>query len=155
MKNINIRKLLLYITLGIFLSGCAATTPMMEDRFDADAKSFKTAKNKANIYVVREDAFAGSALLFQVLLDGKVRGAIAPGTYLLFDVKPGPHTVAVITQENAESAKISASAGKNYFVEVTPTMGWMAARVSVKNIEQEKGHKLVIKGKRAKPLISD
>ncbi len=155
MKNINIGKCVLFLALGIFLSGCAATVPVMEDKFDADAKSFKTEKNKANIYVVREDAFAGSAVLFQVLIDGKVRGAIAPGTYLLFKVKPGSHSVAVITQENAESVKISARTGKNYFVEITPTMGWMAARVSVKNIEQDKGHQLVIEGKRAKPLISD
>ena len=153
MKRNRILKWVVLVVTGMFLSGCVATVPMMEDSSDAQAKQFKPQKGKANIYVAREDTFAGSAVLLQVLLDGKVQGAVAPGTYLLFSVSPGSHSVAVITQENAESATIAAQAGQNYFIEVEPVMGWAAARASVKQIIPEKGHELVVKGKRAKPLI--
>lgn len=149
----NLLKWILLGIIGVFLSGCAATVPVMEDKFDAQAESFKPPRGKANIYVVREDTFVGSAVLLQVLLNGRVQGAVAPGTYLLFSVSPGSHSVAVITQENAESVTIQARSGKNYFIDVEPVMGWAAARTSVKQISPKEGHEFVIKGKRAKPLM--
>jgi len=155
MKKVNLLRWVLLIIIGVLLSGCSATVPVMKHKFDADAKRFQPQQRKANIYVARENAFAGSAILFQVLLDGKVHGAIAPGTYLLFKVTPGSHTVAVITQENADSAKIAVRPGKNYFIEIKPEMGWVAARVSVKQIGKERGRQLVIDGKRAELLIAE
>jgi len=142
------------LLISIFLSGCmAASVPVMPDTYDAQAERFLTPKGKANIYVVREDAFAGSAIVFQVLVNGQVQGAIAPGTYFLFEVQPGVHTVASITQESADSETIQASAGSNYFVEIKPVMGWAAARSSVETIDDLRGRKLVMDGKRAETMV--
>jgi hypothetical protein len=153
-RAVHIRLVMLFSVVFV-LSGCAATVPVMPDQFDVEAEKFSPKSGKANIYVVRENVFEGSAIVFQVLLNGKVQGAIAPGTYFLFEVSPGSHAVAVITQESADSEKFEAVAGKNYFIEIKPKVGWVAARASVDKIDDDRGRKLVIDGKRAELVITD
>jgi len=138
--------------IGLLLSSCAATVPLMPRELDLKAETFRPQPGKTNIYVVRENQFKGSAIAFQVLLDGKVSGAIAPGTYFLFELPRGPHSVAVVSNENSSSVKINAAEGKNYFVEVTPRFGMMSARVSAEQIDEGRGRKLVIDGNRAEPF---
>jgi hypothetical protein len=155
MKELDVLRRMILVTITILLSGCAATVPVMSDNFDAQAERFSPGQGKANIYVVRDSGFAGSAVLFQVLLNGRVEGAIAPGTYFLFEVPPGSHSIAVITQENADSEKIQAREGKNYFIEIKPVVGLTAARVSLESIGEERGRQVVIDGKRAESLMAE
>ena len=138
--------------IGVMLGGCAATVPVMPEQYDVEAEKFLPPQGKGNIYVVREDVFKGSGVVFKIDLDGKSCGSVAPGTYHLFELQPGQHVVSVSTQENADHKIVMVAEGMNYFVEILPKMGWMAARVSVERIDEKRGRQLVIDGKRAETL---
>ncbi len=143
------------VAVSLLLISCAATVPVMTDEYDAQAEAFEPKQGEANIYVVRDGSFAGSAVLFQIMLDGKIKDSVAPGTYLLLEVNGGPHTVAVMTRENVDRVRLEARAGSNYFIEVEPKMGWLAARVILTEIDASKGRRLVIEGKRAEMVFQD
>ena len=148
----NLSKVLLVPIIGAVLGGCTATVPMMSEQYDLEAEKFQPVPGMGNIYVVRDDGFAGSAIAFRIELDGRSIGSIAPGTYHLFELEPGDHVVAISTQENADYEKIDVIEGENYFIEVEPKWGMIAARVSIELIDTERGQKLVIDGSRAESL---
>lgn len=137
---------------GLALGACTATVPVMPEQYDISAEKFEPLPGKANIYVVREAGFGGSAVAFKIDLDGRSLGSVAPGTYLLFELSEGQHVVSVTTQENSDHEIIETIAGTNYFIEIKPKMGFMAARVSVEKIDEARGKQLVIDGERAESL---
>ncbi len=121
-------KILFIIFFGTTLSACAtvALAPPTEDQ---QAKTFKVSEQQANIYVFRRYKFFGrsDALLLQIYLDGLIVGQVAPGTYFLFQVDPGEHTVASSTvphwswlqwQVYQSVIQLYAESGTNYFIEV-------------------------------------
>lgn len=140
------------LIFGVVISGCTATVPLMDEQYDVAAEKFQPVSGFGNIYVVRRDRFAGSAVAFRIELDGRSIGSIAPGTYHLFELKPGKHVIAATTMENAVNKEVIVIEGKNYFFEVKPKMGLIAARVSIEDIDAEEGRKLVIDGSRAQTL---
>jgi hypothetical protein len=125
--------------LVLFLAGCAATVELATPEEDLAAKRFIPAEGEANIYVTREDQFTGSAVLFQLVVDQRVIGGLAPGTYHLIQVEPGHHTISVTTAENQSIEEVDAEAGQSYFFEVEPRMGWFAARAEVEPLSEEEG----------------
>jgi hypothetical protein len=125
--------------LVVFLAGCAATVELASPEEDLAAKRFIPGEGEANIYVTREDQFTGSAVLFQLVVDQRVIGGIAPGTYHLIRVEPGHHTISVTTAENQSIEEVDAEAGRSYFFEVKPKMGWFAARAEVDPLTEEEG----------------
>lgn len=127
------------VILVMFLAGCAATVDLAAPEEDLAAKSFVPGEGEANIYVTRKDQFTGSAVLFQLVVDQRVIGGIAPGTYHLVRVEPGHHTISVTTSENQSVEEVDAVAGRNYFFEVEPRMGWIAARAEVEPLSEEEG----------------
>ena len=139
------------IVVVLAIGGCAATVPLMPQTLDEEAKRFAPSPEKTNIYLTRRSSL-GMAVLFQVHLDGKLAGSIAPETYLLFEVEPGKHQIAVITQESQDAMTISAGRGENYFVDVVPKFGWRHARAALEELSQEEGRKAVQNAKRAEPL---
>ena len=155
MTNVEAFKSVAVAVVSLMLISCAATVPVMTDEYDAQAEMFDPKQEGANIYVVRDGRFSGSAVLFQIMLDGKIKGSVAPGTYLLLEVGAGSHTVAVMTRENVDRVRLEAMAGSNYFIEVEPKMGWLAARVMLTEIDASKGRRLVIEGKRAEMVFED
>ena len=114
-------KILFIIFFGTTLSACAtvALAPPTEDQ---QAKTFKVSEQQANIYVFRRYKFFGDALLVQIYLDGLIVGQVAPGTYFLFQVDPGEHTVASIWLPGRHGRRaviqLYAESGTNYFIEV-------------------------------------
>jgi len=127
----------------LFVSGCAATTATVELASageDEAAKSFISPQGEANIYVTRKSEFKGSSVLFQVVVDGRVEGAIAPGTYHVAPVEPGPHSVSVMTMENQSIQQFfDAVAGENYFFEVKLKTGWLLPKVEVVQLTESDG----------------
>ena len=69
------------------LTGCATTVSVVPEKYDIAAEKFTPPPNKANIYVVREAAFVGSAIPFKISLDGRYIGSVGAGTYLFFKVE--------------------------------------------------------------------
>ena len=128
----------------LFSVGCAEIVPPAPSTLDLSAKSFNVPNDKTNIYVVRGDLDLGAETLFQVILDGRLMGDVAPGTYLLFETPPGDHVVSVFTNENQESVSLKTEEGKNYFLVVEPLMGVWTARASIKQVEENAGREAVM-----------
>jgi hypothetical protein len=137
--------------IAVLLSGCAATVPMAMATLDAEAKQFVAPAGQSNVYVFRSGG-PGWAILFQVQLDGRVIGSIAPNTYHLVAVEPGDHTIASSTSENSRMVRFRALAGQSYFFEIEPQMGWVSARVGLEQVDDEHGRKGVLEAKRAESL---
>ena len=133
------------------MSGCASA-PLASESADLSAKRFSPPSDKSNIYIVREDALLGSAILYQITLDGRMIGGIVAGTYLLAEVTPGRHVVSVFTVENEESVPIEATAGRNIFVEVVSSIGFSTWRGSISAVNEQAGRSLVQTSRRAKGL---
>lgn len=144
--------LLPFLLVAALFSGCEATVPVMSAEHDEVAEKFQPPPGKANIYIVRKETFAGSAVLFKIDLNGKSIGGIAPGTYHLIELEPGKYTVSVTTAENEDHETLDIAAGENHFLEIKPKMGWLAARVSVERVGSDRGRELVIEGERAESL---
>jgi hypothetical protein len=125
---------------------------MMPEAMDAEGKRFSPPPGKANLYVTRTTFLAG-AVLFQVHLDGRLAGSIAPNTYLLLDVDPGKHQVLVTTPESQNAVTVNVNAGDNHFFEVTPAMGWMHARAEIQPLPEDEGKKAVQGSKRADVIL--
>ena len=142
----------IFVALVLMISGCVATVAMMPETLDVEAKRFSPPPDKANIYVVRPSYVAGSAVLIQVYLDGKILGSVAEGTYLLFEVDPGANKIEVITKENQDAVTLNTEAGENYFVFAVSQWGWWTARAGLIELDEEDGRKAVEESKRAQPL---
>jgi hypothetical protein len=135
---------------AVLLAGCA-TVPMAAVSQDIDAKKFAPPPGQAHVYVFRGRGL-GMALAFQVILDGKVVGSIAPDTYHLMAVDPGDHTIAASSNENAKLIRFRAAAGQNYFFEIDVRMGWVSGRVGLEQVDEEAGRRGVLDAKRAESL---
>ncbi len=135
------------------ITGCAATVTLAPESLDRAAKQFSPLPDKANIYLTRTNLFLGSGVLLQVYLDRQLVGSIAPGTYLLLEVEPGTHRIAVVTQENQDVETITAERGQNYFVDVNPEFGLRSARAGLQKLSPEEGRKAVQNAKRAAGLL--
>ncbi|MDW8308470.1 MAG: DUF2846 domain-containing protein [Verrucomicrobiales bacterium] len=136
---------------GMLLGGCASV-PMTSASLDSEAKTFTPPPGKANIYVNRGGGL-GTAVTVQVILDGRVVGALAPNTYMLLSVPPGEHVLSTgAGAEKVEIQKLNAEAGKNYFYRVSLAMGWVMARVHLRPMTEEEGRKAVLGSKRAEAV---
>ena len=127
------------------LAGCASV-PMASPQADAQAKTFAVKKDKASIYVYRNETF-GAAIAMPVSLDNKLVGRTAAHTYFLLEVEPGTHEITSLT-ENTASVKLNAEAGKAYYVWQEVKMGMFQPRSDLKQVEEAAGQKGVNECKR-------
>lgn len=140
----------LYLYVLLFC-GCASV-PQSSDADDKSAKQFSPPSDKANIYLYRRARLHGAAHQVQVLLDGRVVGATASGTYLLLTVAPGNHTVSSMT-ESIISLPLKTQSGNCYFVEQKILSGgWARPPTQLNLVENEEGKSEVLKCKMT-PLI--
>ncbi len=94
------------------------------------AKAFSPQAGNANIYVNRGGGI-GTAIAFQVILDGRIVGSFAPYTFHLLSVSLGEHAIGITSAENIKQAKVMAEAGRNYFYDVDVRWGgWLAGHPS-------------------------
>jgi hypothetical protein len=140
------------------------TVPLASEQADVEAKRFFPQPGKASIYVIREDVFAGQAVLFPVSLDGKDQGKLSRGTYFLFTVPPGKHVVTFTVNEDRDSftadkgrgaETIDAVEGGMYYLEIRPKSGIMAPATNIFSIDLQRGRQLILGGKRAEVKPAD
>ncbi|MCE5265353.1 MAG: DUF2846 domain-containing protein [Deltaproteobacteria bacterium] len=147
----------LLLILCLVLSGCVSaakmisppTVPVAPERADVEAKRFQPPPGMASVYVIREDKFAGQALLFQVSLDGQDQGKLARGTYFLLTVPPGKHAVAFTAGADKGTETVYAVEGGIYYLEIRPKSGMTAPPTNIFRIDQQRGRSLILAGKRA------
>lgn len=138
------RNLFLSLTAIAILAGCASV-PKAPEAADSAAKSFQVAPDKANLYVFRKPAVAGSAVAVQVSVDGRMLGSTGAGTYFLVRLDPGTHVVSSFTPESAPALTLTVEAGRNYFVEQKTHFGLANARTSLHELSESEGRAAVMK----------
>ena len=137
---------------AVTLAGCVtvASVPMATSASDADAKTFRPPEGRADLYVARSNGSAGAAGLFDISVDGKLVGPIAPGTFYLVVLDSGRHEISAATGMNTTRVTLDADAGRNYFYEVTATSGGFTAKPSLGIVLiEEMGKMMVRQAKRA------
>jgi len=118
---------------------------------DARAKSFRVRPGKAKIYVFRHESI-GFAIPMTVALDGRVAGQTLAQTYLMWEVKPGPHRITSHA-EDISSVKLNAKPGKVYYIWQEVKIGLWKARSLLRQVDEQTGRKWVMECKLGKSNI--
>jgi len=134
------------------LAGCASV-PMGDPARDVALKEFSPPKDKAAIYVYRNENFGG-AIKMPVLLDGKFLGDTGAKTYLYTEVSPGPHQLISKT-ENDSTLKLETLAGKIYYVWQEVKMGMFSARSNLQLVDEKVGQDGVKESKLAVTAVAE
>lgn len=140
------KKLLIAAAVVVNLVGCA-TVNMGDAKQDAAAKTFVAPKDKAAVYVYRNETM-GAAVKMDVELDGKPLGQTAANTYLYKEVTPGKHTITS-KAENTDTLEIDAKPGMLYYIWQEVKMGFGSARSKVQLVGEAVGKKGVLETKLA------
>lgn len=125
-----------------------AFVPMASEDEDWEAKEFRPpAEGKAKIYVVRRYTFEHE-IKYEILLDGKAAGALAPRTYVVLEVDPGLHHLLAQNGEG-QPVQLNASTGKTYYVKYTLPFSFSLRRGKLAMADEKTGQSLVRHSQRA------
>lgn len=129
------------ITAAFLISGCASV-PMGDPKQDAALKTFTIAKDKAGIYIYRNESM-GAAVKMDVAIDGRQIGQTAAKTYFYKEVQPGKHVVSS-SAENTDAIEVEAKPGTLTFIWQEVKMGLMYARTKLHLVPEEEGKRGVL-----------
>jgi hypothetical protein len=135
---------------ALLMSGCASVS-MMQAEDDSRGKSFAAEKDKANIYLYRNETF-GAAIKMPVTVNGKLAGQTASKTYFLWQVAPGTYDIGSVTG-NSSTVKLMVEGGKSYYVWQEVKMGMFQAGSELKQVDEDTGRKGVLECSRAESAI--
>ena len=136
----------LIAALAFSTIGCASVQ-MGSPSADAQAKQFIATKDKAGIYIYRNETL-GAAITMDVAVDNQLLGQTASKTYLYKEVTPGAHVIRS-KAENTSELTIEAVAGKIYYVWQEVKMGFGSARSKLQLVDEATGQKGVKESKLA------
>jgi hypothetical protein len=131
---------LLTLALALFmLTGCA-TVPKGSARLQLQSESLSPPTGKASVYVFRPHILfgvAGGGALWEVELDSKLFGYLAPESYLYGAVWPGEHSVGL--GYPASTITFNAAEGNNHYFKMF--LGFPG--VELVEIENDEARKLI------------
>jgi hypothetical protein len=137
--------LALVVAAALLASGCASV-PMADTTQDTAAKTFVAPRDKAGIYIFRNETF-GAAVKMDVFVDGQPLGETVAKSYFYVEVEPGIRTVTG-KSENESSVRFHALAGKLYFIWQEVKMGLLYARNELKLVDEKEGRTGVMESQR-------
>ena len=140
------KKLIALAALALNLVGCA-TVNMGDPKQDAALKTFAVPKDKAGVYVYRNETM-GAAIKMNVEVDGQPIGQTGANTYLYKEVAPGKHTFTS-KAENDSAVEIDAKPGALLYLWQEVKMGFGSARSKLQVVDQAQGQKGVLESKLA------
>jgi hypothetical protein len=143
------KKIILTFLIFVCLTGCV-TVPMAPTNQDKIGKQFIPNKNKASIYVFRNENF-GTGVKANLFLDGSLVGQTATYTYVLLKVRPGNHTISS-SLENTAQLNLYTESGKVYFIKQKIQMGALNPRVALHQFDSIPGQTGVMKCKLIAPM---
>lgn len=141
----------LFATLFL-LQGCA-TAPMASLEKDSAAKSFIASKDKANLYIYRNENF-GAAISMDVSVNGTPIGQTAAKTYFQLELDPGRYQVQS-KSENVSLLEVILTAGENAYIWQEVKMGLLYARTKLTQATTEQGQKGVLESKLISTALSN
>jgi hypothetical protein len=133
-------------------AGCCAGVPMASLELDSTAKQFTPDSQRATIYIVRPSEIATDYLTVIPIVDGRIAGELASGTYLVVLAEPGGHSVSALSTQPSDSVGILTEAGGLYFVLVKLAWARPGDSVAVEKMPEADGRERVLKCKRAAAL---
>jgi hypothetical protein len=98
--------------------------------------------DRARIYVVRRGV-VGTAILFQVAIDGQTVGSLPTRSFLSEEIRPGRHNVSIFAPGNQETVIIAADAGRAYFIKTELSKTSFATKAVLETIDETEGRRLV------------
>jgi hypothetical protein len=123
------------------LAACVSA-PEADPATERAAKAFAPIPGKAQLYIVRPSSF-GTAVLYQVAIDGRLLGSLPGETFLLATLEPGSHVVSFTNATSQENTTLQLEPGKNYFLRVGMHPGSMSNRARTKLVDEQEGRGLV------------
>lgn len=138
---INLRSLIASILLAIVAASCA-TAPAADPQSESSAKQFTAPSDRGRLYVVRRGV-VGTAVLFQVAINGRIVGSLPTRSFLAEDLTPGKYTISLFAPGNQENVDLAIQAGQTYFVNAELSKTSLATKANVKQVDQTTGQRLV------------
>lgn len=124
------------LVAALFLSGCVSV-PKADDATDAQAKLFLPTKDKASLYIYRNERL-GRAVKMAVLVDGTPVGKTVAERYIHLTLPAGKHVIES-SAENHVALSINTRAGETYFVWQEVKRGFVWSRSALHVVDAHKG----------------
>lgn len=124
------------------LNGCASTSKASSEK-SAAAKEFQIPSDMGVVYLYRLGRAVGAAGTTSVQVDGKDAGAMGPGTFYRWELPAGGYVFSCKTSESSATVEINVEVGKHYFISQNVRMGLQDSRVTMKEVDEKTGKKMV------------
>lgn len=128
-----------FILITVFIMTCTAcgSVQYMAPEQDSEAKQFKVADGKSNIYIYRYENVVFNTDI-SVDIDGQHAGVTNHKTYILQSVDPGKHTITAHA-ENIDELELTTEAGRNYFIWLEVNLGAVTNRAHLHSVSSQIG----------------
>lgn len=123
--------------LVTFLAGCA-TVKIAPEREDAKAKLFTPSNDKARVYIFRKSVLYLGRRIGIRIDDSNTYELTTTLTYLVYDLTPGKHKISSISIYSYD-LEADFEAGKIYFVELDPQIGFPGPNARLYFVSDEEG----------------
>jgi Protein of unknown function (DUF2846) len=140
------------IAISTLLIGCAAPMKAPTDQ-DSAAKVFTPIKDKAVLFVYRNENFGGGVGM-PVKVNGQDIGETGAKTFFRLNLASGMYVIAS-EAENTSELPITLVEGKNYFVWQEARMGIWKARTALRQADEKTGMEGVLESVLLTPKISE
>lgn len=158
-------KIIFIVLLTFLFSACPMFMPpkiqMASKKMETLSKEFYPSANKSYIYIFRYSEFTGHGALLPVKLDGELMGSLVTGTYFMFEVNPGQHTIIMgyphgsvweeLKFRDLYPINIDTLVGHMYFISIE----WVHPEVTgieLRQISEIEGKKYIKRYKMALPI---
>ena len=138
------------ITIIYFITACASTSKAPEAK-STEAKLFQAPSGKGTVFLYRTGRAVGAAGQLAVKINSIDAGGTGPGTFFRWDFNPGTYTFSSSTGESSAVIQIDVKEGQVYFIRQDARLGIDNGRVTMKEVDQNKGEGEV---KNCKLLVS-
>lgn len=129
------------VVSAALLIGCASAPPESPEAV-ASAMAFSPTAGRARLYVVRRGSI-GTAVLFQVAINGRIVGSLPTRSFLSEELLPGRYNVSIFAPGNQETVILDAEAAKVYFVRAELSKTSLATKAVVTQVSEKEGRRLV------------
>ncbi|MBN1821352.1 MAG: DUF2846 domain-containing protein [Prolixibacteraceae bacterium] len=140
---------LMFVALMALMIACSSTKKVAAPD---PLKQLEAPADKALLYIVRP-AFVGTAINFNVSIDGEFIGKTKGKNFIYTMLEPGKHTI-LSQAENKEELEMVFEAGKIYYIEQVPKMGIIKARNKLETLNAAEGIKKLAQCRLTKGFVA-
>lgn len=134
-ERLKAKRLWLLMPFILMVTACSPAHMVLKQE-NFDIKTVKPAEGKAALVIARTTSFGG-AINFHTYIEQKIIGVTKGKSCIVKnDIEPGVKYLIART-ESLEEAKINFKPDHIYYVQQSPRMGWLVARVSMTPMSQE------------------